>query len=149
MNAKFLAVLLSLLALSARIHAAPAKPKTPTNPGAKTTASAKPMPPKGVLPSGVNITPITRNESVSKIAFPLAKDGKALAPIVISEKAGPYTKLVAAELQKYLSQMSGAKFEVETGNGESGIVLGTRGEFPTGRLRFIGPQPNSVVTPHS
>lgn len=91
-----------------------------------------PAPAKAEVPqTGVNITSVTRNASNSKITLPLAQGAVALLPIVISEKAGDATKLAAAELKKYLDQMSGASFEIKTGDGQSGIVLGNIAEFPT------------------
>ena len=51
-------------------------------------------------------------------------------PIVISAKATDGTRQVAQELADYLSQISGARFEVQTGDGSRGIVLGTLAEFP-------------------
>ena len=47
---------------------------------------------------GVFITPITRNATKSKATLTLAAKGKALMPIVISEKASAKSKAVAAEL---------------------------------------------------
>lgn len=64
----------------------------------------------------------------------LAADGKALQPIVISANASDATKAVAAELADYLGRISGAKFEVRTGDGARGIVLGTLAEFPNASL---------------
>ena len=69
-------------------------------------------------------TPLLATDS-----FHLAENGKALAPIVISAKASEQTKAVASELAGYLERISGAKFEVTTGDGEKGIVLGTKDEF--------------------
>lgn len=60
----------------------------------------------------------------------LTRQGKALLPIVISAKASDRTKKAAAELADYLQQMSGARFEIQTGAGTSGLVLGTLAEFP-------------------
>lgn len=68
------------------------------------------------------------------VVLPLAVNGKALVPIVISEKASPRTKQVADELARYLGQIAGAKFEVVTGDGAKGIVLGTLAEFPNPTL---------------
>lgn len=62
-------------------------------------------------------------------SFHLAENGKALAPIVISPKASDQTKAVAAELASYLKQITGAEFELKTGDGTQGIVLGTKEEF--------------------
>ena len=87
-------------------------------------------PPLQSTPRGVLINAVTRNRAPSKITFQLARNGKALAPIVISDKASTQTKLVAEELKKYLDAMSGASFQIQTGDGTSGIVLGNQSEFP-------------------
>ena len=84
--------------------------------------------------SGVHITEVTRNETPSKITLPLAREGKALLPIIISDKASNSTKAVASELSEYLKRISGASFEVKTGDGTSGIVLGNMKEFPVPAL---------------
>jgi hypothetical protein len=60
----------------------------------------------------------------------LANGGKAMLPVVISAKASDGTRKVAAELADYLGKIGGARFEVQTGNGATGIVLGTLAEFP-------------------
>ncbi|MDQ3621698.1 MAG: DUF4838 domain-containing protein [Verrucomicrobiota bacterium] len=65
----------------------------------------------------------------------LADQGRALAPIVVSANASDATKAVAAELADYLGRMSGAQFEVQTGDGSRGIVLGTLAEFPNASLK--------------
>src|SRR6188768_2989194 len=64
----------------------------------------------------------------------LAIKGKALQPVIISANASDATKAVAAELAGYLGRISGAKFEVQTGDGARGIVLGTIAEFPNAAL---------------
>ena len=64
----------------------------------------------------------------------LAVDGVALMPIVISPQASQETQAVAAELADYLNRITGATFAVTTGDGESGIVLGTIQEFPNPAL---------------
>ena len=66
--------------------------------------------------------------------LPLAAGGKALVPIVVSEQASPATRQVADELADYLGRTSGAKFEVVTGDGTKGVVLGTLAEFPNPAL---------------
>lgn len=60
----------------------------------------------------------------------LAQKGKALLPIVLSPNASAGTKAVAAELAGYLRKISGTEFEVVTGDGARGVVLGTLAEFP-------------------
>ena len=60
----------------------------------------------------------------------LADQNRAAQPIVISLKASDATKATAAELADYLGRITGAKFEVQPGDGTRGIVLGTLAEFP-------------------
>ncbi|MBA3685436.1 MAG: DUF4838 domain-containing protein [Planctomycetes bacterium] len=62
--------------------------------------------------------------------FDLAKDGKALAPIVVSAEASPDTRATAADLAQILARVTGAEFAVEDGDGSRGIVLGTIAQFP-------------------
>jgi hypothetical protein len=64
----------------------------------------------------------------------VADNGRAIAPVVVSANASDATKTVAAELADYLGRISGAKFEVQTGDGSRGIVLGTLAEFPSPSL---------------
>src|SRR5205823_2676888 len=70
--------------------------------------------------------------------FVIAAEGRSLVPIVVSEKVSPATKSVAAELADYLGRISGAKFDVRTGDGSEGIVLGTLAEFPNPSLNDKG-----------
>jgi hypothetical protein len=103
---------------------------------------------------GVCINAVTRNLQKSKVSLTLAKDGKALLPIVVAEKAAEPTRLVAAELAGYLKQITGAPFEVKTGDGSAGIVLGTLAEFPNTdlaapleiRSRFDGREAYAIRT---
>src|SRR6187399_1917196 len=67
-------------------------------------------------------------------AIQLASEGQALQPVIISATASEATKVVATELADYLGRISGAKFEVQTGDGSRGIVLGTLAEFPNPSL---------------
>jgi hypothetical protein len=60
----------------------------------------------------------------------LADGGRALLPVVIAASAPASTRQVAAELAAYLGRISGAAFQVESGAGDRGIVLGTLAEFP-------------------
>jgi hypothetical protein len=78
---------------------------------------------------------------LQKSAMPifLAKDGKAQLPIVIAPGASQSTKAVANELAQVLEKISGAKFEIKTGEVKNnqlpgGIVLGTLKEFPVASL---------------
>jgi hypothetical protein len=65
---------------------------------------------------------------------PLAEAGRALQPIIVSTNATAATKAIAGELAEYLGRISGAKFEVQCGDGSRGIVLGTLAEFPNRSL---------------
>ena len=78
--------------------------------------------------------PVYRNLSNSDVTVALAQNGTAVLPIVVSEKADEDTKALANELADYLQRISGATFEVKTGDGKKGIVLGTLDQFPTPEL---------------
>jgi hypothetical protein len=67
-------------------------------------------------------------------ALLLAENGKALVPIVVSDKASDATKAAAAELAVSLKRVTGAAFEVKAGDGSKGIVVGTLAEFPVPAL---------------
>ncbi|MEX0776002.1 MAG: DUF4838 domain-containing protein [Phycisphaeraceae bacterium] len=69
-------------------------------------------------------------------ALAIARDGKALVPIVIAPVASDATKAVAAELAEYLGRVTGGRFEVQAGDGAAGpcIVLGTLAQFPQADL---------------
>src|SRR6185437_6729669 len=70
----------------------------------------------------------------SDIALAISQDGHALLPIIISDHASDGTKAVAAELAEYLKRITDAAFDIRTGDGASGIVLGTIAEFPNPAL---------------
>jgi hypothetical protein len=73
-------------------------------------------------------TPVRAAQPASGLL--LAEGGHARVPVVISPTASESTKAVAAELAQYLGKISGATFQVATGDGSTGIVLGTLAEFP-------------------
>ncbi|MFQ5810647.1 MAG: DUF4838 domain-containing protein, partial [Armatimonadota bacterium] len=77
--------------------------------------------------------------AISHPTFPdvalLADAGQARMPIVLSEQATDRQKELAAELADYLKRISGAEFEVTTGAGKTGIVLGTIDQFRMPRWR--------------
>jgi Domain of unknown function (DUF4838) len=60
----------------------------------------------------------------------IASDGKALLPIIISPKATPEVRKSAEDLARYLGRMSGGKFAIKTGDGKTGIAVGTIKNFP-------------------
>ncbi len=59
----------------------------------------------------------------------LAIDGKPAMPIVIAKNAGARTRQAANTLADYLGKIAGAKFEVVTGDGNNGIVVGVAKDF--------------------
>jgi hypothetical protein len=61
---------------------------------------------------------------------PLAEHGRALEPIIISTNASAQTIASADILAEYLGRISGAGFEVKTGDGATGIVVGRAEDFP-------------------
>jgi hypothetical protein len=63
------------------------------------------------------------------LATELARDKQAQLPIVISESASAKVKTSAAELSELLKKISGAEFQIETGAGRRGIVLGRAADF--------------------
>jgi len=75
-----------------------------------------------------------RESGKSDITLALSAEGRALLPIVIAQGASQQTKAVAGELADYLDRITGATFEVRTGDGSSGIVVGTITEFPNATL---------------
>ncbi|HVF10532.1 MAG TPA: DUF4838 domain-containing protein, partial [Abditibacteriaceae bacterium] len=59
----------------------------------------------------------------------LATNGKAAMPVIVSAGASERVKAAANTLAEYLGRISGAKFEVKTGDEKSGIVVGTAEDF--------------------
>ena len=66
----------------------------------------------------------------------LAMNGKALLPVVISEKASEQVKKSAQALADMLKKISGATFEVKTGDGTAGLAVGVFTDFPTVNTRI-------------
>lgn len=60
----------------------------------------------------------------------LAIDGRSLMPIIISKNADSEVQVIAKELANLLNKISNAKFEIKTGNGTTGIAVGTIKDFP-------------------
>lgn len=61
----------------------------------------------------------------------LADGGRSLHKIVVSKSASDQTQANAATLAGYLSQITGATFEVESGDGSTGVALGSVSDFPS------------------
>jgi hypothetical protein len=60
----------------------------------------------------------------------LTSQGRALLPIVVSDTASTRVRAAANTLAQYLGKISGAAFEVRTGDGTAGIAVGTADDFP-------------------
>lgn len=60
----------------------------------------------------------------------LAADGKPLIPIVVANSATDPTRKSAQTLAAHLKKITDAVFEVQVGEGASGIVVGTVRDFP-------------------
>src|SRR5688572_9097038 len=60
----------------------------------------------------------------------VARGGKPLLPVVVAADATPRVKAAAADLAAYLGKMAGAKFEVATGDGKTGLAVGLPAHFP-------------------
>lgn len=63
-------------------------------------------------------------------AVALAREGKALLPIIVAPNADPRINAIAQQLAVYLGKITDAPFEVKTGDGSTGIVLGLAADFP-------------------
>jgi hypothetical protein len=86
----------------------------------------------GALISGAILLPgIQAQESQLLL---LASNRVAALPIVVSEHASKETRKVAKELAAFLERITGAPFEIKTGDASSGIILGTIQEFPIREL---------------
>ena len=60
----------------------------------------------------------------------IASDGKALLPVIISTNATLEVRRSAEYLASYLSEISGGNFEIKTGDGSTGIAIGSINDFP-------------------
>ncbi len=62
-------------------------------------------------------------------ACALARDGKALLPIVIAPDASPAVQALAADLAAMLARIGAGGIQTQRGDGRGGIVLGRSGDF--------------------
>src|SRR5690606_20293789 len=60
----------------------------------------------------------------------LASGGQARMKVVVSPQASEQSLAAARELADYLGRISGATFEVTTGDGQTGLAVGTVTDFP-------------------
>jgi hypothetical protein len=77
---------------------------------------------------GLSVSSLLAEESVPPLVE-LAKDGKALVAVTIGPHASDAVKASAADLAKYLGQITGGSFTVEVGDGARGLVLGLPIDF--------------------
>ena len=61
----------------------------------------------------------------------LAQDGQALHDVVIAPDADRRTRNAATDLVDYLNRITGSSFQLATGDGSSGIAVGTWDDFPS------------------
>lgn len=71
---------------------------------------------------------------VSAGEMALSRDGKAAMPVVVSPNVSEDTRKSAQDLVRYLGQISGGEFVLESGDGSKGIVVGLATDFS--RLPF-------------
>ena len=64
----------------------------------------------------------------------LTEGGAACLPVIVGERAGERVKTAAADLAAYLGRMAGCVFDVKTGKGKSGVVVGLPADFPEAAL---------------
>ncbi len=76
------------------------------------------------------LSPATSAAQTSALTVTLSQQERAIQPVVVSANATPKVKELATTLAEYLSRISGGKFEVQTGDGKHGLVVGLPGEFP-------------------
>lgn len=60
----------------------------------------------------------------------LSDNGNAKHSVVISSGASKRTEEVAKDLAEYLGRITGGEYEVKTGDGETGIAVGSYKDFP-------------------
>ncbi len=70
-------------------------------------------------------------EAEGGVEVPLAREGKALLSVVVASGASEEVTALAWELANGLTRITGAKFEVKTGElSDAGIMVGTDAMFP-------------------
>ncbi len=84
------------------------------------------------------------SDASSPTRVSLAVDGESLETIVTGEGASDRTREAATTLARYLSRITGAEFELSTGDGRHGLAVGLPGDFPELPLsrRWGRPQPH-------
>jgi hypothetical protein len=83
-----------------------------------------------VVLAGLTLVAWGQNLVPGAVRVDLAAGQKAKLPIILSEQASDKLKQIAGTFAEYLHKISGAKFDVQTGDGKTGIVLGLPEHFP-------------------
>lgn len=71
----------------------------------------------------------TRAAEAPPVAVRIASGGQAQQPVVVSEAASPRVQKAASTLAHYLQRITGAPFEIRTGDGTAGIAVGLAADF--------------------
>ena len=87
--------------------------------------------------NGGNIDPMTETRLGGGVSVQLASGGQALHDVVIGHEAESRTIRAAEDLAKKLSQITGGEFQVRTGDGSSGLAVGTLKDFPNLELNSL------------
>ncbi|MFW6059435.1 MAG: DUF4838 domain-containing protein [Phycisphaeraceae bacterium] len=80
----------------------------------------------GLLWLMVSVCPTLADEPT---AARLAVEGEARLPVVVGPDASEQVRAAASELADQLGRITGGTFEVQTGAGDAGIVVGVAGDF--------------------
>jgi len=92
--------------------------------------SSKLLSAKLVLSLAILITGVLGiNTAVSQV-FVMAKDQKALAPVIVPHSASVRVRQAAKNLADHLGKIGDTAFEIATGDGTSGIAVGIFSDFP-------------------
>ena len=84
--------------------------------------------------NGDNIDPMTEARLGGPTRVQLASGGQALQDVVIGHEAESRTIRAAEDLASKLSEITGGEFRVRTGDGSTGLAVGTLKDFPN--LKF-------------
>ncbi len=82
------------------------------------------------IPGHGDIDPMVEARLGGPVSVQLASGGQALHDVVIASDADSRTVKAADELAQKLSQITGGEFRVTTGDGSSGLAIGTWQDFP-------------------
>lgn len=86
-------------------------------------------------PSDSELLLLSRLGSPSQVT--LASGGQALMDVVVGQDASSRTRDAARDLADYLSRITGGEFRVVTGDGTSGLAVGSYKDFPVFNLEEL------------